>query len=347
MPRFFAAPPSLAREWDDGPVDTLSQALRAVHVESAIFIRVECVAPWGFTVPDSALAAELLSPASERLVHYHLVTHGKALVRMGDEPEVQVGEGDVVVLPHGDAHTVCNGSPARLLDPRSALRDEASSGRPRIVQIGEGGDGAEITHIVCAFFGCDAAADRLFLAGLPPVFKVNLRTDAGGLWLERTVKHLCSEGEAAQPGAQALLAKTAEALLIEALRRHGSGLGSHARCWMAGARDPIVGNALGWLHRYPGRGWTVQKLAAEVGTSRSVLGQRFSHFVGTAPMSYLMHLRLQLAKQQLQQTQRTVQAIGQDVGYQSEASFSRAFSRTFGVPPARWRNRRAVDRSGS
>jgi hypothetical protein len=102
-------------------MDVLSQALESVRVSSAIFFRLDCVAPWGFAVPDSAIAAEQLSPASERLVHYHLVTHGKAWLRLGDGAEVQVAEGEVLVLPRGDAHTVCNGSPARLHDRCSRL----------------------------------------------------------------------------------------------------------------------------------------------------------------------------------------------------------------------------------
>ncbi len=327
--------------------DTLSQALEAVRVSSAIFFRVEGMAPWGFAVPDPALATELLSPASERLIHYHLVTHGKALVNLGDGHVLQVGAGDIVVLPRGDAHTVSNGSPAQLLDPGAALRDTSRPGRPRDLRIGEGSDDAETTRIVCAFFGCDSEADRLFLAGLPPLFKVSLRSDSGGLWLENTMQHLCSEAEAARPGTEALLAKMAEALLVEALRRHEPALDRSDGCWLAGARDPIVGNALARLHGRPARAWTVQQLASEVGTSRSVLGQRFSRFIGIAPMKYLTRWRMQLAKRQLQDTQLTVQAIAQDVGYQSEASFNRAFKRAFGVPPASWRRRCRTRRSST
>lgn len=312
-------------------MDALSQALGAVHMTGAIFFRAECTAPWGFAVPEFSKAGAMLSPGTERLVNYHVVTQGKAQVRLPGEPGLCVSAGDIVVLPHGHAHTVSCGSPQSIVDASAPL-DSAM----RTVRLGGGG---AMTRIVCGFFGCDRHADSLFLAGLPPVFKLHLRGDRTGAWLESTVQQLTSEVEAAQPGTGALLSKMAEALFVEALRRYARDLPDSARGWLAGARDPVVGSALALLHGDAAHRWSLDELASQAGASRSVLGERFVHLVGVPPMTYLARWRMQLAAQSLKTTPRTVQQVATEVGYESEAAFNRAFRRTFGVPPAAYRKR--------
>ncbi len=328
-------------------MDALSQALAAVRVSGAIFFRVECAAPWGFAVPPAPQAIELLAPGAERLVQYHLVTDGAAQLRLAEGELIQVTAGDIVVLPRGDAHTVSDGVPAIWLDPRELLASGAQQ-RPRAIRIGEGDAGeGQRTRIVCGFFACDAQADLLFLAGLPSVFKVNLRTDDTGAWLERTVQLAVDAAQQEQPGAGAVLSKLAEALLVAALRRHVPQQTDGSACWLAGARDRIVGPALARLHAQPAHRWTLAELCAQVGSSRTVLAQRFRSLLGVAPMSYLTHWRMQLAARALDgNAQRSIQRIAQDVGFASEAAFSRAFSRAFGLPPAAYRKRGSDPASG-
>jgi AraC-like DNA-binding protein len=254
-------------------------------------------------------------------------------VRLPGERELLAVDGDIVVLPHGQAHTVSCGSPPSIADA-SANLDSAIRMHPRTLRMGGGG---AMTRIVCGFFGCDRCADSLFLAGLPPVFKLNLRSDQTGAWLERTVQQLTSEAESARPGTGALLSKMAEALFVEALRRYAQDLPEDASGWLAGTRDAIVGRALALLHSDAARPWAIDELASEVGTSRSVLGKRFAHLLGAPPMTYLARWRMQLAARSLETTPTAVQQVATEVGYESEAAFNRAFRRTFGVPPAAYR----------
>jgi transcriptional regulator GlxA family with amidase domain len=135
----------------------------------------------------------------------------------------------------------------------------------------------------------------------------------------------------------ALLAKLSEALLVETLRRYMVELAPEQTGWLAGARDPIAGHAIALLHREPSRPWSVADLAREVGAARSVLFDRFRHFLGEPPMSYLARWRLQLGARLLDTTTRSVVEIAGDVGYRSEASFNRAFKRQFRLPPGRYR----------
>jgi AraC-like DNA-binding protein len=314
-------------------MDALDEALKAVRVTGAVFFNVECGAPWGFAVPPTGQVAHVLAPGTERLLNYHLVTEGRAVVRMDGAEELRLEAGDIVLVPHGDAHTVSNGSPNMILDSAAALGSSLSR-EPATMRLG--GDG-EVTRIVCGFFGCERHADRLFLAGLPRLVRIGIRGDAAGEWLEGSIRHLVSEAEGRRPGRAALLSKMAEALFVETLRRHMAELPPEQTGWLAGARDPVVGAALALMHARPMHPWTLDELAAGAGASRSVVGERFARHLGEPPLAYLARWRLQLAARLLQTTRKTVLQVALDVGYESESAFIRAFKREFGLPPARYR----------
>lgn len=315
-------------------MDALSEALNSVRMTGAIFADAICTAPWGFAVPAMATVAHRLAPGTEHVVGYHLVGEGHALLGLEDAAPVSVAAGDIVIVPHGEAHTLTNGAPAMLID-RGAL-DRWMAGDLSPMRVGGGG---EVTRFVCGYFGCERHAARLFLAGLPPIIKMNVRSDAAGEWLESSIRHLLGEATSGSPGRAVLLSKMAEALFIAALRRYMRDLPPEARGWLAGARDPVVGAALGLLHREPAYHWTVAALAAKVGASRSLVADRFAHLLGEPPLTYLARWRLQLAARLLQTTQKTILHVALDVGYESESAFNRAFKREFGLPPARYRRK--------
>jgi transcriptional regulator GlxA family with amidase domain len=106
---------------------------------------------------------------------------------------------------------------------------------------------------------------------------------------------------------------------------------------MAAARDPEVGAALTLIHQRHADPWTVADLAREVGLSRTVLAERFRHYLGEPPMAYLTRWRLQMGARALTTSSRGVAEVAADVGYESEAAFNRAFKREYGEPPARYR----------
>jgi AraC-like DNA-binding protein len=317
-------------------MDALSEALNSVRMTGAIFFHAECSAPWGFAVPPIHKVAHVLAPGTERLVSYHLVSEGKAVARFDGMPDMTLTAGDIVIIPHGAPHTVFNGTPATMVDSGASL-SKYLAGSLNTMQLGGGG---EMTRFVCGYFGCERHADRLFLAGLPTVIQIHIRGDASGAWLENSILHLVSEAASGRPGRTVLLSKMAEALFVETLRRYMEQLPAEQTGWLAGARDPVVGGALALLHRKPGAPWTVAELAAEVGTSRSVLVERFARFLGEPPLTYLARWRLQQAATLLRTTRRTVLHVAIEVGYESEAAFNRAFKREFGLPPAQYRKAR-------
>jgi AraC-like DNA-binding protein len=313
--------------------DALSEVLRGVRLTGAIFLRAEFSEPWGFQAAAANGAAARLTPGTEHIVPFHLVTEGGATVRVKGEKPLRVEPGEIVVLPHGDAHVLENGAATELIDS-SYLLPEILKGA---VLTERGGGGGPVTRFICGYIGCERHAERLFLAGLPPAFKVPIRGDASGAWIESAIGHLVSESGSTQPGSRALLAKLAEALFIETLRRRMAELPTDETGWLAAARDPAVGAALAAMHREPARPWTVAELAKRAGVSRTVFAARFAEVLDQTPLEYLMKWRLQLGARRLESSDETVLGVAQAVGYESEAAFNRAFKREFGVPPARYR----------
>jgi AraC-like DNA-binding protein len=245
-----------------------------------------------------------------------------------------LADGDIVTLPHGHAHLLGNGEGAPLIDGAIALPKLLSRGLEPI-KVGGGG---ERTLFVCGFLSCDPLLSRTFLQALPPLFKVNISNDPSGQWLESSLRFAVAEAVAAREGASAMLAKLSEAIFTETVRRHIRALPESETGWLAGARDPAVGQALFLFHQRPSHPWTMPELAKEVGVSRSVLAERFRHYLGQPPMAYLTQWRLRLGARALTSGDRSVAEIASDVGYETEASFNRAFKRHFQQPPARYRN---------
>jgi len=314
-------------------MDAFSEILGGVALKGALFFSAEFSAPWGFSSPPSRNLAPVLAPGAPHLVIFHFVIEGSGLVRLEDGSKLRLEAGDVIVLPHGDPHGMCSAEGVRETET-SALLGKVQA---RDLTVMRAGGGGEVTRFVCGYMVCDPLLSRPILHGLPSAFKVNLRADRSGHWLEDSILHLVEEAASGQAGSEAMLAKLSEALFVDTLRRYIAGLPEQEVGWLAGARDPVVGRSLTLLHRKAQHPWTIAELAKEVGLSRSALVERFTRFLSEPPMAYLMRWRLQLAARALAATSRGVAEIASNVGYESEAAFNRAFKREFGLPPARYR----------
>jgi AraC-like DNA-binding protein len=177
----------------------------------------------------------------------------------------------------------------------------------------------------------------MLLAGLPALLRVNVRGSNAGVWLEASVRYALAEARSPRPGGAGVLAKLAELLFIEVLRLYMNEQGEGRTGWLAGVGDRIVGPALNAVHSRPAHAWTLEELAHDAGTSRSVLAERFQNLVGISPMQYLTQWRLLLAANLLCRSNAPLARIAEDVGYQTDTAFSRAFRRAYGSPPATWR----------
>lgn len=316
-------------------MDAFSEILSGVRLNGAVFFTAEFSAPWGFSTPASTVMAAKVAPGAGHLVLYHLLIEGTGYVEMEDGRSVALVPGDIVIFPHGDPHTMSSGPSVKPPFPNYGITPKIKA---RDLSPLHAGGGGAVSKFVCGYMSCEPHLSRPILSGLPPVFKVNVRTDASGHWLETSILHLVDEAASGRMGSEAMLAKLSEALFVDTLRRFAHGLPEQQRGWLAGARDPVVGRSLALLHRRVAHPWTIAELSEAVGISRSALVDRFSRYLGEPPMTYLTRWRLQLAAESLQKTSRGVADIAADIGYESEAAFSRAFRREFGRPPGRYRS---------
>ncbi|HEX2789121.1 MAG TPA: AraC family transcriptional regulator [Steroidobacteraceae bacterium] len=318
-------------------MDALSETLRVVRLVGAIFINARFTAPWCYQSPRADAAAPLLEPGAERVVIFHLITEGECFVEIGNEPPVRLAAGDAVVFPQGHAHRMS--SQPGLPPANGARLEEVLSRRPRQLAYGGGGP---TTRLVCGYLACDARLAQMLLAGLPSMLRVNVRGSNAGIWLEASVRYALGEARSPRPGGAGVLAKLAEVLFIEVLRLYMNEQSVGRTGWLAGVSDRIVGAALNALHTRPAHTWTLDELARAADTSRSVLAERFQHLVGNSPIQYLTQWRMLLASNLLCRSNAPLARIAEDVGYQTDTAFSRAFRREFGSPPAAWRRRQST-----
>jgi AraC-like DNA-binding protein len=314
-------------------MDVLSEVLKVVKLQGAMFYNGEFSSPWSLCSPASRMVAPYVAPTAGHVIIYHLLTEGRASARLMDGERIILEAGDIVIFPHGDSHILENGPPTKPVDMVKELAHIFSQGL-KLARLGGGG---EVTRFVCGYMACEPRLSQVFLSGLPPVFKVSIRNDASGRWLENSIRFSVNEADPSRAGGEAVLAKLSEVVFVETLRAYIAQLPAEQTGWLAGARDSEVGKTLALMHRNPAHPWTIASLAKEAGLSRSVLAERFRHYLGEPPMAYLTRWRLQLGAQMLASTSYSVAQIASEVGYESEAAFNRAFKREFTVPPARFR----------
>jgi AraC-like DNA-binding protein len=328
--------PACRREYLWGG-DPLPDLLRVVRLDGAFFFDVEAAEPWRV---DNAPAKELrprILPSSEHLISYHIVTKGRCYGGLYGEEQVELAAGDALVFPHGDAHVMSSG-------PGIRAGPEVHTGVPaRHLQTFFLGDqGPRSTSVVCGFLGCDRRPFNPLIEALPRRMHMRGMSSA---WLDSFPRLLTEECRLGRAGAYTVLTRMAELMFIEVLRRYLEDLPPGQTGWLAGLRDEVVGRVLTLLHGRPGHPWTLAELAREGASSRSSLAKRFAQIVGQPPMLYLARWRMQVAASLLIQSGAKVAVIGTEVGYDSEAAFSRAFKKATGLAPGAWREARRTARA--
>lgn len=319
-------------------MDALSDVLRAVRLSGAVFFDVRATEPWVAETPAGSAVVSSMFPGADHLMCFHVITEGTAWATCDSAEPTRLSAGDVVLFPHGDGHALAS-APGMRDSPELGMYRRPAEGRlPFSLAIG--GSQPRSAHVVCGFLGCDAAPFNPLLEALPRVICV---TGAVGGAIAAFAAFASAETRDARVGSDAVLGRLSELLFVDVVRRHLETLPPDHTGWLAGLREPFVGKALTALHREPGRAWTLESLAREIGLSRSALAERFAHFVGQPPMQYLTNWRMQRAATDLVTGSDTIAAIGERVGYESEAAFSRAFKKVTGVPPGEWRRRKGTE----
>jgi len=326
--------------------DVLSDLLRRVRFRGALFYYVDGISPWVAETPAACEILPAILPGAEHMIEFHGIVSGSCWGGIAGEPPVRVHEGDVILFPQGDPHVMSSGPGMRA---PSQDKSFFFSPRPPQLPFAISLEGAEITTarldgggreratIACGFVGLDARPFNPLLQALPRVLHVPGAALGADSWVTTFFRSVVTESNRKRPGGEAVLERMSEMLFVEVLRRHIDALPPEGTGWLAGMRDEVVGKALALLHGRPARAWTLEELAGETGVSRSAFHERFVHLIGQPPMQYLTRWRMQLASGMLRDTDSKHLQIALDVGYDSEAAFSRAFKREVGVSPAAWR----------
>lgn len=319
--------------------DPLSEVLETIRLRGAVFFVWEPSWPYSTGVANGASFAPLVVPGADQIISYHIVTEGPCWGAVTGEKPVRLESGDILLLPRGDAYVIAN-------EPRfPAAEDEAASVEffrmmaageiPSVVVDGGGGPGGN--KLICGFLGCDMHPFNPLLNTLPRIIRIPAPADANDP-LSSLIDFALSESRQAQGGERSLLRRLSELMFVEVLRRYLRS-DSATSGWLSGLRDPLVGRALGVFHRHLDKPWTLKSLACEIGSSRSTLAERFTRIIGEPPMHYLTRWRMQAAAHRLADGETKVYAIAREMGYESEAAFSRAFKRVVGESPKEWRSK--------
>ena len=319
-------------------MDALSDVLHVLRLTGAVFLDAEFTAPWCVT-SQTGHPAPGTPGGGEHIVFFHWLIAGRCTARLaagGDTFEIAAG--DLLLMPNDEPHLMGSDLKLKPVAADQLVKPPSADGLMRI----EHGGGGETTRFVCGFLSCDKRLCRPVLEALPGMLRVSVGDDATAAWFKSLLRVGAQETSAPRPGSDTVLAKLSELLFVEAIRCYSETMPAGQTGWLAGLRDRFVGRTLTLMHQKPGHAWTVDSLASEVGLSRSALAQRFTELIGQPPMQYLTRWRLTVAAQRLRSDGASLATVAEQIGYESEAAFNRAFKREFGMPPATWRRTRGT-----
>ena len=317
-------------------MDALSDVIQAAQLSGGVFLHAEFREPWCLLDRlDVSQCGPFLNPVST-LIHYHFVVEGSLRFRVEGEPERRAKSGDLVLFPRNHRHLLGSDLTLPPVPGDRVIQPPVDGG---LATIHHGGTGQK-TRLVCGYLGSEGAADNPVLHALPAAILLSVDDSGAAEWIRSTFQHAADELARGRPGSATVLAKLSELLFVEAVRRYLEDLPAEQTGWLAGLKDPYVSKVLALIHADFRHSWTVEELGRNVGLSRSALADRFTRLLGEAPMHYLAHWRLQIAAQRLRNTNATLASVAEEVGYESEAAFSRAFKKAYGKPPAAWRRAR-------
>jgi AraC-like DNA-binding protein len=305
--------------------DVLADLLRSIHLKSTLYCRATMSAPWGFRMSPREVAS------------FHIVTGGMCWLTVEgvDEP-VLLGEGDLVILPHGCAHTMTD-HPKSLVTRLEDLVSKQPVGEDGIFySMGQGA----VTTLVCGGLQLEDPMINPLLSLLPTFIHLSNQREQSNAWLAAVVNLVKAEASMNQPAAETVITRLSEILFIQAVRACIGAASEGNASWFGALKDPQIGRALVLLQRQPDEPWTVEKLSSRVNLSRSAFSAKFKQLVGEPPMHYHTRLRLTKAAAALRTQPATLVEVARSIGYDSEVAFSKAFKRYYGMAPGAYRQGR-------
>ena len=309
-----------------GAMDVLGDILSSLHLTGGVVVDARVAGDWCMISQFTAEHCAKYFPVPGTLIGYHYVRSGELWAEVDGQPPVHAGQGSVLIFPRNDRHLLYSRPGLPAIDADDLLKP-GQDGGPATIRID--GDGSE-TEIFCGFLGVSEYKHPL-IDCLPSMLLLD-DDDATRNWVESSMRFLSDQSPE-------MVAQIAEAFVSHAIRRFLEDRANEAEGWIAGLRDPAVARALAIIHQRYAEELDIEHLAREAGVSRSVLGERFTTFIGEPPMRYCARWRMRIAANMLRDGKQSTANVAFAVGFGSEAAFNRAFKREFGEPPATWRRR--------
>ena len=307
-----------------GGMDILAQVLDRVRLGGTLLFHFELGHPWHLELPQRPYAL------------FHYLSQGSATLVLEHGHEIEMTEGDFVVVTRGEPHvfyTDRRAKPLRIIDI-----DRSS---PLLGVIRHGNGAKPLTTMICGNFTVSRPLFGGVMELLPPVLLLKQTADRG--WLEAILRRMVSESALERPGQRVALSRLTEVLFVEVLRSWIASLSPGQGGWLGAISDPHIGPALKLIHENPERSWSLSELGQRVGLGRSVFSARFTKLVGQSMHRYVIERRMAEAAFLLETSDEPIARIASRVGYETAAAFSKLFNRYHGVSPGRYRAARRSD----
>ncbi len=295
-------------------LDPLSSVLSLLNPRSALTTRLELGGPWS-----------LRFPAYDG-IKFNVLQRGQCWLKTEDSPEpMQLQAGDGYLLSAGRPYVLTS-------SPDLAPRD--ARGIVALAQNGIVNHGGDEVILLRGKFTFDSQHAPLLLDTLPPVIRLPRAHASVVQW---TLQELWGEVRNPGPGTALVVDHLSHLMLIHGLRAFLEDTAHGTANWLTALSHPQIGSALSLMHARPAEAWTLEKLAAHAGLSRSRFAQQFRSMVGVPPLTYLVQWRMRMAMRWLRRSQRSITQIAESLGYESDSAFSHAFRREMGLSPLRYR----------
>ncbi|SEK30899.1 AraC-type DNA-binding protein [Roseateles sp. YR242] len=314
------------------PADLLTQILLSLRLEGVEYGRCLLRAPWAVAYPASQEA------------HFHFVAHGSCWLRTPGSEWQQLKTGDAVLLPRGSLHILASSPEVPIVDihtlPRRPVADKlfVLTGEPaHLSPAGMAAPQASETAVDTDVLFCGAMRFNMdplhpLMAMMPDVMQANdlaQRDPTVPMLLEAMEREVSLD----RVGACGILARMADVLAASIIRAWVECACNSASGWIAAVQCPNIGKVMAAIHAQPERPWSVPELAELMGASRSRFAEAFTRTVGESPAKYVAKIKMFQARHWISQEGMRVAVAADRLGYDSEASFSRAFKRIVGQAP--------------
>lgn len=319
--------------WETIDMDMLGELLSSMRLSGGVFLDGEMAGPWSIhsKLREEECAAYCIDPA--HIIAYHYVRSGWLSCQVGDGAPVVVRAGEIVILPRNVGHLLHGPVPGVPVDGHDIIQAPDEDGIFRVRIQGDG----EKTAIYCGFLA-STTPEHVLLKSLPPIMVISLDDASKSDWIRRSVEFAVQGLSRDSPET---VGKLAEGLFAEAVRRYIENTPVEEAGLIAGLKDPAVGRTIALIHARYAEPITLDDLAREAGLSKTVLGERFKGLLGQSPMQYCAYWRMYVAADMLRNDRQNATSVAYSVGFNSEAAFTRAFKREFGLPPAAWQRQAA------